>query len=92
MGGVLGKSPELRGKRLRGGPQMLQLSLDGRRLYVTTRSGSQVVTARLISGRRRLAACIARRPILNRRASRDMTSSRKLSKYEMSLPENLWSN
>lgn len=35
LGGVIGKSPELRGKRLGGGPQMLQLSLDGRRLYVT---------------------------------------------------------
>jgi selenium-binding protein 1 len=35
LGGVLGKSPEVRGKTLNGGPQMLQLSLDGRRLYVT---------------------------------------------------------
>jgi selenium-binding protein 1 len=35
LGGVLGKAPELRGKKLNGGPQMLQLSLDGRRLYVT---------------------------------------------------------
>ncbi len=35
LGGVLGKSPTLRGKKLPGGPQMLQLSLDGRRLYVT---------------------------------------------------------
>jgi methanethiol oxidase len=35
LGGVLGKSPEVRGKTLTGGPQMLQLSLDGRRLYVT---------------------------------------------------------
>ena len=35
LGGVLGKSPEVRGKKLTGGPQMLQLSLDGRRLYVT---------------------------------------------------------
>lgn len=26
----------MRGKRVEGGPQMLQLSLDGRRLYVTT--------------------------------------------------------
>jgi selenium-binding protein 1 len=35
LGGLLGKSPEVRGKKLVGGPQMLQLSLDGRRLYVT---------------------------------------------------------
>jgi selenium-binding protein 1 len=34
-GGVLGKAPTLRGKQLGGGPQMLQLSLDGQRLYVT---------------------------------------------------------
>ncbi len=35
LGGVLGNGPEVRGTRLRGGPQMLQLSLDGQRLYVT---------------------------------------------------------
>jgi selenium-binding protein 1 len=35
LGGVLGKAPEFRGKKLEGGPQMLQLSLDGKRLYVT---------------------------------------------------------
>lgn len=35
VGGLLGKSPTVRGKSLTGGPQMLQLSLDGRRLYVT---------------------------------------------------------
>lgn len=35
LGGVLGKTRELRGKKLGGGPQMLQLSLDGKRLYVT---------------------------------------------------------
>jgi selenium-binding protein 1 len=34
-GGVLGKSQELAGRKLDGGPQMLQLSLDGKRLYVT---------------------------------------------------------
>lgn len=34
-GGLLGKAPEFRGRKLIGGPQMLQLSLDGRRLYVT---------------------------------------------------------
>lgn len=34
-GGVLGNAPEVRGTRLRGGPQMLQLSLDGKRLYAT---------------------------------------------------------
>jgi selenium-binding protein 1 len=35
LGGVLGKAPTVRGKVLSGGPQMLQLSLDGRRLYIT---------------------------------------------------------
>ena len=35
LGGVLGKAREFRGKKLGGGPQMLQLSLDGKRLYVT---------------------------------------------------------
>jgi selenium-binding protein 1 len=35
LGGLLGKAPTVHGKRLSGGPQMLQLSLDGRRLYVT---------------------------------------------------------
>jgi selenium-binding protein 1 len=35
LGGVLGKGIELGGKKLVGGPQMLQLSLDGKRLYVT---------------------------------------------------------
>ena len=34
-GGVLGKSGKFRGRKFIGGPQMLQLSLDGRRLYVT---------------------------------------------------------
>ena len=34
-GGLLGKSKEFRGHELAGGPQMLQLSLDGKRLYVT---------------------------------------------------------
>jgi selenium-binding protein 1 len=32
---VLGKSEAVKGNTLRGGPQMLQLSLDGKRLYVT---------------------------------------------------------
>lgn len=36
LGGMLGKAPEVNGHRIVGGPQMLQLSLDGRRLYVTT--------------------------------------------------------
>lgn len=41
LGGVIGKPSSLRGakladKQLVGGPQMLQLSLDGRRLYVTS--------------------------------------------------------
>jgi selenium-binding protein 1 len=35
LGGVLGKAPDVRGRTLSGGPQMLQLSLDGKRLYVT---------------------------------------------------------
>lgn len=35
-GGLTGKTATVRGKRLVGGPQMLQLSLDGRRLYVTS--------------------------------------------------------
>jgi methanethiol oxidase len=35
LGGVLGKSGKFRGQDFVGGPQMLQLSLDGRRLYVT---------------------------------------------------------
>ncbi len=35
LGGVIGKSTTVRGKPLAGGPQMLQLSLDGKRLYVT---------------------------------------------------------
>lgn len=35
IGGVLGKGPEIRGAKRSGGPQMLQLSLDGKRLYVT---------------------------------------------------------
>lgn len=34
-GGVLGHAPTVAGTALRGGPQMLQLSLDGKRLYVT---------------------------------------------------------
>ena len=34
-GGVLGKSGSVQGHSLLGGPQMLQLSLDGKRLYVT---------------------------------------------------------
>jgi selenium-binding protein 1 len=35
LGGVIGKTAECQGKPLGGGPQMLQLSLDGKRLYVT---------------------------------------------------------
>jgi len=34
-GGLLGKSSKVQGHPLAGGPQMLQLSLDGKRLYVT---------------------------------------------------------
>jgi selenium-binding protein 1 len=36
LGGVLGRSGKLRGNDFVGGPQMLQLSLDGQRLYVTS--------------------------------------------------------
>jgi len=35
LGGVLGREARIRNRVLDGGPQMLQLSLDGRRLYVT---------------------------------------------------------
>lgn len=35
LGGVIGKTASVRGKKLEGGPQMLQLSLDGKRLYLT---------------------------------------------------------
>lgn len=35
LGGVTGKEVNVKGKKLYGGPQMLQLSLDGKRLYVT---------------------------------------------------------
>ncbi len=34
-GGLLGKSQDVQGHKLGGGPQMIQLSLDGKRLYVT---------------------------------------------------------
>jgi len=34
-GGLIGKEAHVRGQKLTGGPQMLQLSLDGKRLYVT---------------------------------------------------------
>jgi selenium-binding protein 1 len=36
LGGVLGRAGKFRGRELAGGPQMLQLSLDGKRLYLTT--------------------------------------------------------
>lgn len=36
LGGVIGKETKLKEKKLAGGPQMLQLSLDGHRLYVTS--------------------------------------------------------
>ena len=35
LGGLIGKEVQMNGKKLEGGPQMLQLSLDGKRLYVT---------------------------------------------------------
>lgn len=36
VGGLLGKGGTVRGKKPAGGPQMLQLSLDGKRLYFTS--------------------------------------------------------
>ena len=36
MGGLLGKAPIVNGVKVAGGPQMYQLSLDGKRMYVTT--------------------------------------------------------
>lgn len=36
LGGMLGKAPEVNGVTVQGAPQMIQLSLDGKRLYVTT--------------------------------------------------------
>ena len=36
LGGLLGKAPRVNGVDVQGAPQMIQLSLDGRRLYVTT--------------------------------------------------------
>ena len=36
MGGLLGKAPVVEGIEIHGAPQMIQLSLDGKRLYVTT--------------------------------------------------------
>jgi len=36
MGGLLERAPEVNGVRVTGGPQMIQLSLDGKRLFVTT--------------------------------------------------------
>jgi methanethiol oxidase len=35
VGGLIGNAPKFRGRQASGGPQMLQLSLDGKRLYVT---------------------------------------------------------
>ncbi len=36
LGGLLDKAPEVNGTKVAGAPQMIQLSLDGKRLYVTT--------------------------------------------------------
>ena len=36
IGGLLGKAPEVNGRTVDGAPQMIQLSLDGKRMYVTT--------------------------------------------------------
>ncbi len=44
MGGLLGKAPVVNGVKMAGGPQMFQLSLDGRRLYVTTSLFSRLGT------------------------------------------------
>jgi len=41
LGGVIGKKTDLPGRNLTGGPQMLQLSLDGKRIYVTSSLYSQ---------------------------------------------------
>lgn len=41
VGGLLGKGATVKGVKIQGGPQMLQLSLDGRRLYVTNSLLSQ---------------------------------------------------
>jgi len=35
LGGLLGKAPKINGHKVAAGPQMIQLSLDGKRLYVT---------------------------------------------------------
>jgi len=35
LGGLFGKAPEVNGNKVTGAPQMIQLSLDGKRLYVT---------------------------------------------------------
>ena len=35
VSGLLGKAPKINGHHITGGPQMIQLSLDGKRLYVT---------------------------------------------------------
>lgn len=35
LGGLLGKATEINGHKITAGPQMIQLSLDGKRLYVT---------------------------------------------------------
>ena len=59
LGGVLGKAhAKCSGRKLAGGPQMLQLSLDGKRLYVTNSlfsSLGQPVLSR--HGQARLATC-----------------------------------
>ena len=36
LGGLLGNAPEVNGLEINGAPQMIQLSLDGKRLFVTT--------------------------------------------------------
>jgi len=36
LGGLQGRAPKVNGKKIAGAPQMIQLSLDGKRLYATT--------------------------------------------------------
>ena len=41
MGGLLGRAPEVNGVKVTGGPQMIQLSLDGKLLGVLGKAGKQ---------------------------------------------------
>jgi 56kDa selenium binding protein (SBP56). len=57
MGGLLNKAPVVNGRRITGGPQMIQLSLDGKRLYVTTSLFSPGTTSSIRISGRTAAAC-----------------------------------